>query len=132
MQMTRQRQVLLAELRQSQAHLTAAELYDRVRQILPKISVATVYRNLELMSAAGIIGKLEISGREKRFDYDATAHDHIVCVVCRRIDNLHLKEKAFDIAEWQSIQGYSLTGYHVEIVGICPACKEKLNEKEIG
>ena len=49
-------------------HLTADELYERVKKSMPRISLATVYRNLETLSETGVIAKLEISGRQKRFD----------------------------------------------------------------
>jgi Fur family ferric uptake transcriptional regulator len=40
----------------------------RVRKHLPRISLATVYRNLELLAASGLIGRLEVAGAHKRFD----------------------------------------------------------------
>jgi len=68
--MTNQREIILRELLASKQHLTADELYDIVKKIMPRISLATVYRNLEILSEAGLVGKLEISGRQKRFDYE--------------------------------------------------------------
>jgi Fur family ferric uptake transcriptional regulator len=78
--MTNQREIILRELRKSRQHLSADELFDRVKKTMPRISLATVYRNLEILSEAGMITKLEISGRQKRFDYDVVDHDHIYCV----------------------------------------------------
>jgi Fur family transcriptional regulator, ferric uptake regulator len=130
LRMTSQREIILRELRSSHQHLSADELYDAVRKTLPRISLATVYRNLEILSEAGIIGKLEISGRQKRFDYDILEHDHIYCVECHRVDNLSLDRKAFDAPSWTSGKGYTVTGYRIEIAGICPACKQKLAKKE--
>jgi Fur family ferric uptake transcriptional regulator len=93
LRMTNQREIILRELRKSKKHLTADELYDIVKKDMPRISLATVYRNLEVLSEAGLIGKLEISGRQKRFDYDVEEHDHVYCVVCHRVDNLDIKIK---------------------------------------
>jgi Fur family transcriptional regulator, ferric uptake regulator len=130
LRMTSQREIILGELHNSHRHLSADELYDRVRKVMPKISLATVYRNLEILSEAGIIGKLEISGRQKRFDYDSTEHDHIYCVVCHRVDNLSLDRKAFDAPSWTSGKEYAVTGYRIEIAGICPDCTQKTANKE--
>lgn len=125
LRMTNQREIILRELRKSRQHLSADELYERVKKTMPRISLATVYRNLEILSEVGLIAKLEISGRQKRFDYDVVEHDHIFCVECHRIDNLDMERKSFAEIPHDSRRGYSITGYRVEVAGICPECKRK-------
>lgn len=130
LRMTNQREIILRELIRSQGHLAADELYDIVKKIMPRISLATVYRNLEILSEAGMIGKLEISGRQKRFDYDPSEHDHIYCVVCHRVDNLEMVHKGLTIEEFGAVAGYSVTGCRLEIVGVCPECQRKRDNRE--
>lgn len=130
LRMTNQREIILQELLKSKQHLTADELYDIVKKIMPRISLATVYRNLEILSEAGIIGKLEISGRQKRFDYDPGDHDHIYCAVCHRVDNLEVEHQGLESKDIGAMSGYSVTGYRLEIIGICPECQKSLEEKE--
>ena len=130
LRMTNQREIILRELITSQRHLAADELYDRVKKVMPRISLATVYRNLEILSEAGMIGKLEISGRQKRFDYDPSEHDHIYCVVCHRVDNLEMAHKGLTAEEFGAVVGYSVTGYRLEIIGVCPECQIKVENKE--
>jgi Fur family ferric uptake transcriptional regulator len=131
LRMTNQREIILRELIASKEHLTADELYDIVKKVMPRISLATVYRNLEILSEAGLIGKLEISGRQKRFDYDVSDHDHIYCAVCHRVDNLQVERKDLQAEDLSAIEGYSVTGYRLEFVGICPACQNKEETEEI-
>ncbi len=130
LRMTNQREIILRELKKSRQHLSADELYDKVKKYMPRISLATVYRNLEILSEAGLIGKLEISGRQKRFDYDVTDHDHIYCVVCHRVDNLNIERQGLHTKEIKSAKGYSITGYRLEIVGICPVCQKKAKKEK--
>jgi len=130
LRMTNQRETILKELRRSKQHLTADELYERVKKLLPRISLATVYRNLETLSDAGVIGKLEISGRQKRFDYDVEEHDHIYCQNCNRVDNINLDRSLIGYASIASEKGYTITGYRVEFVGFCPACQKKMKDVE--
>ena len=125
LRMTNQREIILSELKKSKRHLAADELYDLVKKVMPRISLATVYRNLEVLSEAGIIRKLEISGRQKRFDSDVSDHDHIYCVVCHRVDNLNIERKSVDSEKLAAGAGYSVTGYRLEIIGICPECQKK-------
>lgn len=131
LRMTNQREMILRELRKSKQHLTADELYERVKKRMPRISLATVYRNLETLSEAGIIAKLEVSGRQKRFDYDVREHDHIYCVVCHRVDNLELDRESIRAVGWNSDKGYSVQGYRLEVAGICPDCQKRRSKKEI-
>lgn len=131
LRMTNQREMILRELIKSQRHLSADELYDIVKRVMPRISLATVYRNLEILSEAKMIGKLEISGRQKRFDYDPFDHDHIYCVICHRVDNLLMAHKELTAEEFGAVAGYSVTGYRLEIVGVCPECQRKRDNKEM-
>ena len=124
MRMTNQREIILKELRDSRQHLTADQLYERVKKSMPRISLATVYRNLETLSEAGIIGKLEISGRQKRFDYEITPHHHIYCLQCQRVDNIEFEQELVDQGAMASTTGYRITGYRVEFVGICSSCRK--------
>lgn len=130
LRMTNQREVILQELKSSKKHLTADELYERVKKDMPRISLATVYRNLEILSEAGMIQKLEISGRQKRFDYDVKNHDHIYCVQCQRVDNLTLEHTSIKKEDLEHVSNYQITGYRLEFAGICPACKKKNSLKE--
>lgn len=130
LRMTNQREIVLRELQKSKKHLTADELYVIVKKIMPRISLATVYRNLEILSETGLIGKLEISGRQKRFDYDPKEHDHIYCVICHRVDNLDVAHEDWNPEQFRNVAGYSITGYRLEILGICPDCQKKRKKKE--
>ncbi len=120
---TRQRQVILDELRQVTSHPTAAALYERVRRRLPKISLGTVYRNLELLARTGLIRKLDIGGSEARFDGNMAEHNHVRCVRCGRIGDLAARPLDVlpeDAKDWG---GFQILGYRMELFGICPDCR---------
>jgi len=125
---TSQRELILQELQQNSQHITADELFGLVREKMPKISLATVYRNLELLVESGVIGRLEIRGREMRFDYDPAAHDHVVCVKCHRVENVFLGAEKENYPSHAIADGYIITGCRVEFVGLCPRCQEKTKE----
>ncbi len=129
LRMTNQREMILRELKKSKGHLTADELYERVRKSMPRISLATVYRNLEILSEVGIIRKLEISGRQKRFDAIVEDHDHIYCVQCQQIENLDLNKQEMNVPTAGNINGYNITGCRLEISGLCPKCQNEIKQK---
>jgi Fur family ferric uptake transcriptional regulator len=115
--------VVLKELRKLTSHPTVAELYGITRARLPKISLGTVYRNLELLAQNGIIQKLEIGGSEARFDGNPRQHYHVRCVGCKRVDDVHDLPGDFVKGEPARLSGYEVLGFHLEFVGVCPECR---------
>lgn len=130
LRMTHQREIILHELQRCKIHPTADELYDRIKKKLPRISLATVYRNLEILSETGVIQKLEISGRQKRFDWNPATHNHIHCIRCHRIDDIFLSEAPAAAIEPIEQQGYEVTGIRIEFFGLCPQCQQKTQTKQ--
>ncbi|MFH1999080.1 MAG: transcriptional repressor [Planctomycetota bacterium] len=108
-----------------EAHPTALELFKVVRKRLPKVSLGTVYRNLELLVRMGRIRKLVSNGSETRFDGMPDQHYHIRCSECNRIDNLSCLPMEVGSHELEPLDGYKITGIHFEFTGICPDCSKQ-------
>ena len=128
LRMTHQREIILQELRKSKTHPTADELYERIKKKIPRISLATVYRNLEILSKAGVISKLEISGRQKRFDWELAQHNHVYCNRCQRIENISSPILPLTHIESAQGRGYQITGCRIEFSGLCPLCQHQPNQ----
>lgn len=122
--LSRQRETILAELRKVKTHPTADEVYDMVRKILPRISLGTVYRNLDTLSNRGVVLRLGGAGTQKRFDGNPAAHPHLRCSVCGRVDDLQWPLALPELPVEQSM-GYADLRCDVEYVGICPTCAGK-------
>lgn len=120
--LSKQRKVILEELRKVTTHPTADEVYDMVRKIIPRISLGTVYRNLEFLSSKGLVLKLGAPGEQKRFDGTPEPHPHIRCSVCTRVADV---ECDIDVPEIPAefTNGYTILNTNVEFVGICPECQ---------
>lgn len=127
---SKQRQVILEELRKVKTHPTADEIYDMVRQRLPRVSLGTVYRNLELLSKAGMIMTLEYGSGRMRFDGTPQNHYHVRCVDCGRVDDVDL-EVAPELE--RSVAGmvdYEVIGHRLEFLGRCPGCRTENNGRD--
>ncbi len=123
--MTRQRRVILEELRKVNTHPSADEVYEMVRKRLPRISLGTVYRNLEILSESGDIQKLEPGCSLKRFDGNSSEHYHIRCVRCGRITDAPLASN-FEIDAVQVLPtDFEIIGHRLEFFGVCPICSDK-------
>jgi Fur family ferric uptake transcriptional regulator len=122
--MTRQRQVIIEELRKVKSHPTADEIYRKVRRRLPRISLGTVYRNLEILSACGSVSKLDLAGRQRRFDGDLTPHYHVRCVQCGRVEDVRTEPHTELEKSLTHATGYRIIGHRLEFIGICPRCQK--------
>ncbi len=123
LRITKQRQIILDELCSVTSHPTADVLYQMVRKRLPKISLGTVYRNLEIMSECGIIQKLDIGGTQKRFDATPHVHYHVRCNQCGRVDDLDLPPD-FNVEKAAGkLTSFKILRHRLEFTGLCPGCQ---------
>lgn len=129
LRMTPQRKVILEELRKVDTHPTADELYEMVRRRLPKVSLGTIYRNLDLLSSDGVIQKLQAGNSQMRFDGNADPHMHISCIKCGRVADVYSGPDTS--AFTQDVQtDFILLGCTVLLYGICPQCAAEENTSE--
>ena len=120
--MTRQRMIILNELRSCHTHPTAEDIHDRVRAHLPSISLGTVYRNLELLARSGQAVMLEHAGSRLRFDGNTMPHRHVRCAVCGRVADVEGLPADMPPPEGASAGGFSILSMRVEYVGLCDEC----------
>ena len=129
MRMTRQRKIILEVLRDNNTHPSADEVYRMVRPYLPRISLGTVYRNLEVLSELGDIQKLELSGTLKRLDGNPKKHYHIRCMNCDRLDDAPIDFLGNIERDLDCSTGYKVMGHRLEFVGLCPECFDKASSR---
>src|SRR5215208_3341763 len=79
---TTQRAIILEAIRETDGHLTAGEIFERVRRRDPKIAYGTVYRSLHRLAKHGQIQELTFADQASRFDKRVERHDHVYCTSC--------------------------------------------------
>ena len=107
-------------------HPAADEVYLRVRDRLPHISLSTVYRNLELLAGEGLIRKIEHGGGQKRFDPVREDHSHFHCRGCGAMEDVPFAMSTPDLDPsdpW--VRSRVIEGGRTDYFGLCPACAEK-------
>ncbi|MDY0041805.1 MAG: transcriptional repressor [Desulforhabdus sp.] len=121
--LTHQRKVILEELRLAHSHATADEIYERVKKRLPRISLGTIYRNLEILASHGRIRKLDFAGGQRRFDINLTEHYHVRCLNCGKLKDVVLQAPLSFDGLVAGPNGYEISGVRLEFLGLCPECK---------
>lgn len=122
---SKQRNLILDTLVESKKHLNAQELYELVRKKRPKISLGTVYRNLNLLQKLGLVNTIYHHGK-KRYDGRLETHYHILCVNCDEMTDLEV-----DGLSGLGIQVDPKTRFRILengliFFGICPTCHIEL------
>src|SRR5260370_12300953 len=120
---TRQLEQVFAALQGEHSHQFAHEIYRRVHKKLPRISLATVYRNLHSLVEEGKIRTLLLDGQAARYDPETSEHDHFVCEGCARVVDLFLRRRArrVDLTPLAK-RGYVVTTHDLTGHGMCPVC----------
>jgi Fe2+ or Zn2+ uptake regulation protein len=128
MSYSKQREIVLAQLRKNKTHPTADDVYSALKPDNPGLSLATVYRNLNLLFDLGIIGRVGISGKAERFDSNPEDHCHVICVHCGEIIDIEdeLPERLCEKA--RKATDYAISGCSVVFFGSCPKCADKAVE----
>ncbi|OIP30687.1 MAG: transcriptional repressor [Candidatus Aenigmarchaeota archaeon CG_4_9_14_3_um_filter_37_18] len=125
--MTNQRIKILDYLRTTKKHPSAEMVFSEVKKQLPAITLATVYRNLNLLAEKGDILRLEVNG-EYRFDADTKLHQHCVCKKCGKVMDLFENRIKIPLNKIK-IKDFEPESASVEIFGICKKCKGGKNVK---
>lgn len=120
---TTQKQAIFDWLLGVKTHPTAEEVYQGVKQKMPNIGVATVYRNLDKLAKEGKIRELDIGENKKRYDADISSHQHFICTSCGRVTDMYLSDLLNVAKIVKKVQCHEVEDYTLELRGTCAKCK---------
>jgi len=85
---TPQRYAVMAFLMDCKRHPTAAEIFEAVNRVDPRLSRATTYNNLRDLVQAGLVREVAVEGRAARFDAKGMQHHHFICDRCGNVEDV--------------------------------------------
>ena len=123
MKYSRQKEEILKLMRSGRlSHPNASEVFLAMKEVLPNIGIATVYRNLNTLADAGLIRRISLSGEGDKFDHRLEDHYHSICNRCGAVFD-------FDFPESKRIENVLLADYSFEVQqhayvvrGVCSHC----------
>jgi Fur family peroxide stress response transcriptional regulator len=125
LRMTPQRQAILDAVRSSHDHPRAADIFDRVRAVLPGIAFGTVYNALHALADHGIILQLSFGDHASRFDGRVDRHDHAQCVRCGELVDAVAPPTPDIVRQAAAEIGFAIHAYHTQLLGICASCQHR-------
>ena len=123
---TPQRRTIYKALADSLDHPTAELLWARVKKQLPRVSLATVYRNLKVFVDAGLIEEVATGSSFARYDANRAHHHHLICRACGKVADYYSAE--FDglgerVGDEGGVSGFEVHDLKVNLFGLCAACR---------
>jgi Fur family transcriptional regulator, peroxide stress response regulator len=122
LRLTKPRRAVLDVVRASFAHPSAGTVYESVRHKLPRVSLATVYRNLRTLAAEGFLRELPAASG-MRFDGRMDPHDHFTCLVCHLIYDVPPLPPSAVLRRVRSLIGFEVLQQRIEFYGRCRTCR---------
>lgn len=119
---SRQREAVLVYLRSTKSHPTAEQIYHEIRKDFPKISLGTVYRNLNLLADQGEIVQLNCGDGVEHFDAMTEPHNHFICRHCGSVLDLEFAPDLSIDAEVDETFSGKIEGHEIYFYGTCENC----------
>lgn len=131
LKITPQRLEVYKILLASSDHPSAEVVYERVKRVLPNVSLDTVNRTLNTLSRIGAAFVVEGSGDVRRFDGNLDSHQHFKCIKCKKIFDFYHKEFENIRVPEELKHKFKVLRITVYVEGLCQACLEKENKVKL-
>ncbi len=126
---TRQLAAVFEVVSAADDHPSAEEVHRRVRRKLPRVSLGTVYRNLQKLAVQQRVRVVQLADRATRYDGMLENHDHFVCEHCAGVTDLVRKTTAQPHCPELGRAGYAVRTHALTFYGTCPECRATRNGK---
>ncbi|MDI9469090.1 MAG: transcriptional repressor [Bacillota bacterium] len=127
MRHTKQKERILQAVRTIPNHPTAEMVYDLLKPTNPRLSLATVYRNLNLFASQGKLLKLDIPSEPARYDANVHPHAHGVCDVCGMLMDIQIERYGDFLVDLKKYierrEDFRISDITMQIRGVCAACR---------
>ena len=130
LRLTIQRRAVLEALVDVPGHPPAEALYAMVSNRLPGVSRTTIYRTLDQLVRAGVIGRACHPGNTVRYDGRTDLHHHLVCLGCASI--IDISDEDLDrlpVPDTTEL-GFEVQNFQVQFRGFCRACRDQRRKEE--
>ena len=104
--------------------LVANQIFEQVRDALPKVSLGTVYRNLGVLKEEGLVREIYGNDRRAHYDADTSPHAHFMCSSCDQIIDV----RGVQPIDWRPLKdlvGCSVGEQNVVFGGLCAHCRQQ-------
>ncbi|GAV21301.1 Fur family transcriptional regulator, ferric uptake regulator [Mariprofundus micogutta] len=123
--LTQHRQAILDLINASNRHWDADEVARALSDAGQSVGIATVYRGLAALEAAGLLDSIQLADKKRYERADKAHHDHMICTECGHIEEFtHATIEALQLVAAQE-RGFELSGHQLTMFGRCKSCSQE-------
>jgi Fur family peroxide stress response transcriptional regulator len=109
----------------SREHPSVQRIHKEVKEIHPTVSLATVYKTLQILTEIGLIQELDFPKSQARFDSYVEPHINLVCLRCGKIRDVNDPAAREMVAGIAATAEFTRTGQRLDVYGICKMCRSR-------
>lgn len=122
---TPQRLAIYSVLASTKAHPSAEMIFNQLQPSYPTMSLATVYKTIEILKEISLVQALNVGEDSFRYDANTSSHPHVRCMSCGRVDDLEGIDARSFVDDVAGKTAYNITGQQFYFFGVCPECQAK-------
>lgn len=123
LKVTPQRMAMLHEIEEN-GHMDVDELYARIKEFYPSISLATIYKNIDALCEANILREIKAPNHKQKYELACDKHIHVACEKCGKFEDLKMDTTTLEERGSQK-SGYRLYDTSAVLIGVCPECVQR-------
>ena len=113
----------ILEILQETGHGTIDDIYATVREKHASISLATVYKNIEMLLEKGVLTEVPISGRKSKYEIKKHDHIHLICQVCGSVEDETMEAIPQQLVRIAKKDDFVLSQSQINLYGVCRDCR---------
>ncbi len=127
---SQQRERILEMLKGTESHPTADWVYKKLKEEIPRLSLGTVYRNLNVLIEQGHIQKLPFGSTFDRFDAKTAPHYHLVCEKCGTVTDFEMPGYSDINKKAERMSSFKISRHRIDFFGLCDKCQNKTKQSK--
>jgi Fur family peroxide stress response transcriptional regulator len=121
---SRQRERILWFLRATDSHPSADFIYSKLKKEIPRLSLGTVYRNLNTLIDQGLVQKFPLEDGTDRFEATIAPHYHLICERCGSVIDFVMPNPVDINQKTEKLSGFKVARHRIDFFGICLKCQK--------
>lgn len=134
LKITPQRIAIVNYVLRADTHPSAEEIHKVIKKKYPMVSLATIYKTLDLLQKMSLIQELGFANGSARYDLNVGRHINVVCMQCGRIDDINDEQQSLSEIESKVAEKskYKIFSRRFELYGYCNDCNSRISTTTMG
>ena len=112
----------IIQLMDEYGHISVRDIFEKIKEKFPSLSLATVYKNINAMVESRFINELKIVGQDNKYELVKEHHSHLVCRNCGYVEDVFIDTVGLE-KSIPSQSGFRVEETSIQFFGFCKKCQ---------